>query len=444
VWVGSSGRTRDLSDKDAFAEVEALGKGALATVDLPRATYCGYYEGFSNSALWPMLHSRADLIAATGQDFSCYRAINSYFARALVRFNQPSSVFWVQDYHLLTLGAELRRMGIRRPIGFFLHTPWPPDTVVRALPHHQDIVRAMLSYDLIGFQTHGDQRNFENYVREELELPSFEGCIVSESGSCRTATFPIGIDVAEFSSRAAKAFVLPDVTRLQSSLNGKLIVGVDRVDYSKGLLNKIRAFDRLLSATPSLRRNVSMLQIAVPSRGQIHAYGQLQQELSGLVGEVNGKHGEADWTPIRYLNKGYSQAVLAGFYRMAHVALVTPMHDGMNLVAKEYVAAQNPSDPGVLILSHFAGAADELQAALQVNPHDIDDLTQKLTIALTMPCVERSERWSVMMERLRKRTVQSWFENFLLSLTGKNAIDQATVLAKELETSEPQTRVTVQ
>jgi trehalose 6-phosphate synthase len=425
VWVGSSGRLRDLSDKDAFAEVEALGKGALATVDLPKAHYPGYYEGFSNSALWPMLHSRADLIAATKQDYASYRAINSYLARALLRFHQPDSVFWIQDYHFLTLGAELRQLDIRQPIGLFLHTPWPASSVVRALPHHEEIVRAMLAYDLIGFQTQEDQRHFEEFARNELGLTVLDGCIKRGMGFCRVATFPIGIDVDEFASRAIKASALPDVARLQSSLRGKLLIGVDRVDYSKGLPNRIRAFDNLLTTEPRFRRNVSMLQIAVPSRGQIHAYKQLQHELSSLVGEVNGRHADVDWTPIRYLNRGFSQAVLAGFYRAADVALVTPLHDGMNLVAKEYVAAQNPSDPGVLVLSSFAGAAKELEAAVQVNPHDIDDLVQKLSAALAMPREERIERWNAMMGRLRSASVQSWFENFLSALAGRTSVQRA-------------------
>jgi trehalose 6-phosphate synthase len=420
VWVGSSGRVRELTEKDAFAEVEALGKGALATVDFPKAHYCGYYEGFANSALWPMLHSRADLIATNAEQYACYRSINSYMARALLRFDQPNSVYWIQDYHFLPLGAELRRLGIASPIGLFLHTPWPAASTVRALPHNDEVVRAMLAYDLIGFQTEEDQRNFADYVRNELGLLVMTDGIQSEGRVCKLATFPIGIDVQDFAARSARAVTLPEVTRLRASLSGKLIIGVDRVDYSKGLPNRMRAYDRLLAGNASFKRTVSMLQIAVPSRGQIPAYNQLQQELASLVGEVNGRHGEVDWTPIRYLNKGFGQAVIAGFYRAADIALVTPLHDGMNLVAKEYVAAQDPADPGVLVLSGFAGAAKELEAALQVNPYDIDDLLQKLATALAMPRAERLARWTVMMERLRSASLHSWFGGFVAALTQPN------------------------
>jgi trehalose 6-phosphate synthase len=263
--------------------------------------------------------------------------------------------------------------------------------------------------------------------------------IKREGGVCRLATFPIGIDAAEFAARASRASTLPDVGRLRASVSGKLVIGVDRVDYSKGLPNRIRAFDRLLTLDPSLKRNVSMLQIAVPSRENIEAYGNLQQELAMLVGDVNGRHGEVDWTPIRYLKRGFSQTVIAGFYRTADVALVTPFHDGMNLVAKEYVAAQNPSDPGVLVLSSFAGAAKELDTALLVNPHDIDDLAQKLAIAFTMPREERCARWGVMMERLHSASLQSWFDNFLAALTQRNAtpLTARTVPAIAAATYEP-------
>ena len=205
--------------------------------------------------------------------------------------------------------------------------------------------------------------------------------------------------------------------RSRASLQGtKLVLGVDRLDYSKGLANRVRAFDRLLEIEPSLKRQVALLQVAVPSRGNIRAYRELKTELAGLVSEVNGRHGEVDWTPIRYLNKGFSQLTLAGFYRTAHVGLVTPLHDGMNLVAKEYVAAQNPFDPGVLVLSSFAGAAKELDAALLVNPHDIDGMARQIAAALAMSIEERRERWQRMVIKLRRASVRNWFTDFLHTL----------------------------
>jgi trehalose 6-phosphate synthase len=218
----------------------------------------------------------------------------------------------------------------------------------------------------------------------------------------------------------------PDVSRLRRSLNGeKLAIGVDRLDYSKGLVNRIKAFDRMWATHPQLARTVSLLQIATPSRGAIEAYCNLQSELAKLVSDVNGLHGEVDWTPIRYLNKGFSQTVLAGFYRTAQVGVVTPLHDGMNLVAKEYVAAQNPDDPGVLVLSKFAGAANELDTALLVNPHDIDGMARTIATALSMPLLERRMRWEAMMAKLKRGSIQQWFASFVETLQQAGAEREA-------------------
>jgi len=417
IWVGSSGRVRDGAQKEPFAEIEALGAGALAMLDLPAAHYGGYYEGFANSALWPALHSRTDLIRASQQDYLSYREVNSFMARARLRFAKPDSVFWIQDYHFLALGAELRDLGITQPLGFFLHTPWPARAVIGGVPHHRQLIEAMLAYDLIGFQTQDDCENFLACVESDLGLVVDDGVVTSRHGRSRIAVFPIGIDPEKFAQQAAKAVSHPDVSRLRRSLNGeKLAIGVDRLDYSKGLTNRINAFDRMWTLQPALCRTVSLLQIATPSRGAIEAYGKLQDELAKLVSDVNGRHGEVDWTPIRYLNKGFGQNVLAGLYRTAQVGVVTPLHDGMNLVAKEYVAAQNPADPGVLVLSKFAGAANELDTALLVNPHDIDGMARTIATALSMPLTERRMRWEAMMTRLRGHTIQQWFADFVDAL----------------------------
>src|SRR5215468_1592359 len=423
IWVGSSGRVRD-GGQEPFAEIEALGAGALAMLDLPAAHYGGYYEGFANSALWPAMHSRPDLIHATRDDYLSYREVNAFMARALLRFRKKDTAFWVQDYHFLALGAELRDLGVTEPIGFFLHTPWPARNVIGGVPHARELIEAMLAYDLIGFQTGEDCDNFLSAVQHELDLPVHAGVILSRWVRTRAALFPIGIDVDLFAQYAAKSASHPEVSRLRKSLNGeRLAIGVDRLDYSKGLTNRIRAFDKMWEDQASLLRTASLLQIATPSRGAIEAYGNLQNEVAKLVSDVNGRHGEIDWTPIRYLNKGFGQAVLAGLYRTAQVGVVTPLQDGMNLVAKEYVAAQNATDPGVLVLSKFAGAANELDTALQVNPHDIEAMARTLALALSMSVAERRMRWEAMMAKLRRGTIQQWFANFVEEL-------QATQLDK--------------
>jgi trehalose 6-phosphate synthase len=426
IWVGSSGRVRDGSQKEPFVEIEALGTGAVAMLDLPAAHYGGFYEGFANSALWPALHSRSDLIRVSHGDYLSYREVNAFMARALLRFRTPDTMFWVQDYHFLALGAELRELGISEPLGFFLHTPWPALSVILGVPNHRELIEAMLAYDLIGFQTQDDCDNFFGYVRAELGLPVRDGRVVSRYGRSRLAVFPIGIDADKFALAAARAATHPEVSRLRKSLNGeKLAIGVDRLDYSKGLVNRISAFDRMWTLEPALLRTVSLLQIATPSRGAIEAYGNLQNEVARLVSDVNGRHGEVDWTPIRYLNKGYGQAVLAGLYRAAQVGVVTPLHDGMNLVAKEYVAAQNPADPGVLVLSKFAGAANELDTALLVNPHDIDGMARTIASAIAMPLPERRMRYEAMMAKLRASSIQQWFADFLGAL-GDGQADKAS------------------
>ena len=422
IWVGSSGKVSSTLNKDSFIEVEPLGKGALALMDLPAAHYGGYYEGFANSALWPAVHSRPDLIRVSQGDYQSYREVNAFVARALMRFHKLTTTFWVQDYHFLPLGAELRKLDVTNPLGFFLHTPWPARMVIAGVPHHRELVEAMLSYDLIGFQTEEDCENFARYLKMDFGFEVNDGVVMSRAGITRVAAFPIGIDVEGFAAMAQRAVTNPSVSRLRKSLGGeRLAIGVDRVDYSKGLVNRISAFDRLFEMEPSLKRSVSLLQIATPSRGSIEAYGHLQDELAKQVTDVNGRHGEVDWTPIRYISKGYSQAVLGGFYRTAQVGVVTPLQDGMNLVAKEYVAAQNPADPGVLVLSKFAGAANELETALLVNPHDIDGMARTIAMALTMPVPERRMRWEKMMTKLRAGTIHRWFADFVEALEEAHA-----------------------
>jgi trehalose 6-phosphate synthase len=427
IWVGSSGRqTQGLEKKEPFAEIEALGTGALATVDLPASHYRGFYQGFANSALWPMLHSRTDLIRTSADDYASYREINNIMARALVRFAKPDAMFWIHDYHFMTLAAELRRLGIGHPAGFFLHTPFPTRHIVQSLPHHRELMEAMLAYDLIGFQTDEDRANFAEYLVHELGLTMRGDSVATERGATRLATFPIGIDAKAFAERAARSANRAEVARLRSSLLGaRLVIGVDRLDYSKGLDNRFRAFDLMLQNDPALRRTVRLLQIAVPSRSQISAYRQLQQELAALVGEINGRHAEVDWTPIRYLNRGFGQSILAGFYRLARVGLVTPLHDGMNLVAKEYVAAQDPADPGVLVLSQFAGAAKQLDAAMLVNPHDVDAMARALKTALAMPLDERRRRWTAMMAVLEASSLTHWFTSYVAALDATRSASRA-------------------
>jgi trehalose 6-phosphate synthase len=418
VWFGSSGKTRNTTPgATPFVQVQSYGRGTIATVDLPEQHYTGFYEGYANSALWPLLHARPDIARIDSQDYVAYSAVNAYMARTLAAFGGSDSTYWIHDYHFLSLGRALRELGVTREIGFFLHTPWPERQIMLRLPQCRELVQAMLAYDVIGFQTDRDRDNFAELLRNDLRQPGSGLVFRTRRGTCRLGTFPIGIDAREFAQSAQKSLDDPEVQRLRASLAGAtLMVGVDRLDYSKGLVQRIQAFGRLLLGHPELTRRVSMLQIAVPSRTAIDAYQGLQNEVARLVGEVNGRHAEVDWTPLRYINKGYCQATLAGFYRAAKVGLVTPLRDGMNLVAKEYIAAQDPDDPGVLVLSKFAGAANNLDAALLVDPTDTHAVADRIATALAMPRNERRARWQRMSEHLQRHSIHRWFSDFLHAL----------------------------
>ncbi len=418
VWFGSSGKLRNIEADDApLVEVESYGRGTIARVDLPEQHYAGFYEGYANSCLWPLLHSRADLAHARTEDYACYCAVNAHMARTLASFAARNSTFWIHDYHFLPLGRELRRLGVGEKIGFFLHTPWPGRRTIARLTHHRELAEAMLAYDLIGFQTDRDRDNFASILRHELHIPGNGMSFETPHGACRLATFPIGIDTEEFADSALDAVNDAEVQRLRTSLaESKMIVGVDRIDYSKGLSQRFQAFDHLLTRYPGLKRRLTYLQVAVPSRSNIASYRALQRQLAAQVGDINGRHGEIDWMPVRYLNKGFCQSTLAGFYRTAAIGLVTPLQDGMNLVAKEYVAAQSPENPGVLVLSKFAGAARELEAALLVDPHDIEGVARRIAAALAMPLDERRARWQHMMDALLRNSIHGWFAAFMQAL----------------------------
>jgi trehalose 6-phosphate synthase len=332
---------------------------------------------------------------------------------------------WVHDYHLIPFGEQLRMIGMEHRMGFFLHTPFPAPELLVALPNHADIVRALCAYDVVGFHTATDLRCFINYIRYEVrgtvtERPNDEGYFINAFGRTLVArSFPISIDTEPLVALAKQAAHTRQTERLRESLVGRdLIIGVDRLDYSKGLPQRFESFHCLLENYPANRGHVSFLQIAPPSRSDVPEYIAIRKELETLSGHINGRFAEFDWVPIRYLNKSFTRRSLAGFFRVSAVGLVTPLRDGMNLVAKEYVACQDPEDPGVLVLSRFAGAAEELGDALIVNPYDIESVADALQRALTMPLEERKARYNAMMEVLRRNDISLWRENFVTALAG--------------------------
>lgn len=416
VWFGWSGEiTEETPEQPALHTDKNV---TFATLDLGQSDYNDYYIGYANSTLWPVFHYRVDLIAYQEKSYDGYVRVNETFARALAPLLEPDDVIWVHDYHLIPLGAALRRLGVKNPIGFFLHIPFPSVEVFTTVPRHEVLMADLLTYDLIGVQTESDRESLFTYIRHEADgAVSDNGTAFAYGRSARVEAFPIGIDTQQFVEFAEAAATAQDTTRLLESIQGRpSIIGVDRLDISKGIDLRFRAYAALLRGYPELRREVVYLQIAPPSRMEVEEYRKLRDELQALAGQINSEFGEIDWVPLRYMNKSYSRQNLAGFYRVSRVGLVTPMRDGMNLVAKEYVAAQDPEDPGVLIISRFAGAANELDGALKVNPFDLDQVANSMAQALLMSKQERLERWQSNMAVISENTVANWADRFLKEL----------------------------
>src|SRR5580704_96270 len=415
VWFGWSGKVTTHTKIET--RKVAHDKVTYITIDLSKEDHREYYNGFANRVLWPILHYRVDLAEFLRRDLTGYLRVNDHFARELHEVLKPDDVIWVHDYHLMPLAKALRERGHKNRIGFFLHIPFPPPEILTALPHHERLIPTLSEYDLVGFQTGDDAFNFSRYLTRECGLHSHDFNFIAAERTVRVDVFPVGIETAAFAGLAQRSERLPLVKRVLESLVGRaLIIGVDRLDYSKGIGHRLSAFERFLQTQPDWRGKVTYLQIAPKSRTEIPEYADMAQEIGSAAGRINGAYGEADWTPIRYVNRAYGRSTLAGLYRAARVGLVTPLRDGMNLVAKEYVASQNPDDPGVLILSRFAGAARECQAALLVNPYDPDSVAVAIGRALSMPLGERRDRHKAIFEVLARNDIQIWAARFLGAL----------------------------
>jgi trehalose 6-phosphate synthase len=415
VWFGWSGK---IDETETEPRIVAHNHITYAVIDLSKNDFEEYYNGLANRVLWPILHYRVDLQEYSRADHSGYMRVNRQFADKLSAFLREDDVVWVHDYHLMPLARELRARGHLNPIGFFLHIPCAPLDILRALPHHDEIFGALTYYDLVGFQTENDRDNFAAYLLAMPGAKKGRGLTFEVEGrqTCIGA-FPVSIETATYARLARNAARLPFAKAMTESLTGlRLVLGVDRLDYSKGIIQRINGFDRFLEDNPEWRSHVTLLQITPRSRSDIKDYAAIENEVTTLISRVNGRYGEASWTPIRYVNRSHSRAALAGIYRTANVALVTPLRDGMNLVAKEYVAAQDPENPGVLVLSQFAGAAAELTGALIVNPHESDAVAAALKCALGMPLSERRERHGPMLEHLLIHNIELWAADYLAAL----------------------------
>ncbi len=423
VWFGWSGRAAD--NDPGPPKIVEHDNITYVTVDLRKDDYEEFYNGFANRVLWPILHYRLDLAEFTRRDLGGYFRVNQYFADNLATFLKPDDVVWVHDYHLMPLAKALRERGHKNKIGFFIHVPFPPPEILTALPNHEQLIPALGQYDLVGFQTEIDAANFARYLENENHLkPVSEDIYAIGNRVVQIGVFPVGVETEAFARLARRAIESDFVREVLDSLSGRaMIIGVDRLDYSKGLPERMHAFERFLNNFPDLRGKVTYLQITPRSRTGIQEYADIGRQVGEAVGRINGTFGEASWTPVRYINKAHSRTALAGLYRGARAALVTPLRDGMNLVAKEYVAAQNPDDPGVLILSRFAGAARECGAALLVNPFDPEGVAIAINRALSMPLEERRQRQEANYRVLVANDLSRWAGRFLGVLERPTVVD---------------------
>ncbi len=419
LWFGWSGKTTERFEPKA--RVETHGNVQTALLDLEQHSVDQYYNGFANRTLWPLCHHRMDLTAYERDFTTSYANVNDCFAAALAPLLREDDVLWVHDYHLIPLARALRERGVRNKIGFFLHIPWPAAEILSTLPRHRDLVQSMFDYDLIGFQTEDWLRAFQNYVGFALEgrVDQDGGTVRAFNKTVTARAFPIGLDMAEIQALVASPEARQSVAAMRESAGEqRILLGVDRIDYTKGLLQKFAAYGQFLLDSPEWRERLFLLQVGQPSRTDVDDYRDLHEQLLAEAGRINGEVGTLDWSPLRYRAQSMARDVLAGVYRAAHVALVTPLRDGMNLVAKEYIAAQDPTDPGVLILSRFAGAASQMREALLVNPYSREDVADAIRRGLEMPRTERVARWRALHAGLVRDDLDAWRDSFLEELMG--------------------------
>ena len=432
LWFGWSGKVVETAEGGKPGEGELhtqqAGPVKLVTLDLCREDHDAFYLGYSNGVLWPVFHYRLDLADFDAGYIAGYRRVNQLFARKLAPMLREDDIIWIHDYHLIPLAAELRALGCNQRIGFFLHIPLPPPLILAAIPGHDWLIRALFAYDLVGFQSKADHAHFCEYVSTEAHAQGLgDGRWRAFNRTVQAGAFPIGIDVDEFNAltQAPEGREMYERMKREYSRR-KLLVGVDRLDYSKGLPHRMRAFRELLARNPETHNSATLIQIASPSREDVSAYSDILHELESLCGSINGNFGELDWMPVRYMHRTVARPKLPGLYRASSVALVTPLRDGMNLVAKEFIASQDPEDPGVLVLSRFAGAAEQMREALLVNPYDSEGTASSINLALNMPLEERRERYEAMMKTIRKYDVHWWCDTFLETLAKAQSEESGT------------------
>ncbi|CAG9001228.1 MAG: Trehalose-6-phosphate synthase [Candidatus Celerinatantimonas neptuna] len=416
LWFGWNGRI----ENRAINEVRQDKKGNIdfITIGLRKNEYDNFYRGYSNSVLWPLLHQRPDLMNYHNHYRLGYLGVNKKYVDHLLPFLYPDDTIWIHDYQLIPMAKLLREAGVESPIGFFLHTPFPPLDSLRALPGHKELLHELLHYDLVGFHTLMDQRDFLEAIRYSLHGKiTRSNLVICQGHQLLTGVYPIGIETDEVPQKVKRGIRSKEYQQLKSELGlRKLIIGVDRLDYSKGLFHRFQSYEQLLKTHQEFHRKTVYMQIAPKSRSDVKAYGQLAQQVEQTVGHINGTYADFDWTPLRYLNQGFRRNTIFALYNLAHIGFVTPLRDGMNLVAKEFIAAQDPNNPGVLVLSKMAGASAELDAAVIVNPYDTESVAHQLAMALNMPLEERQHRWNKLITTIKHNNIHHWQKSFRADL----------------------------
>ena len=420
VWIGWPGEVDDLSDDGARQLAGDFAAQRIVPVHITKRELAVYYEHVSNGVLWPICHDRIDMLPLRVKGWDVYERINARFADAVAAAWRPGDVVWVHDYQLMRLPALLRERIPDARIGFFLHIPFPNPEIFFTLPTRRWLVEGMLGADLIGFHTARYRGHFAATARRIFGLGQHASDTVEHGGRMvRLGVFPIGVDAVRYEERAAAPEVLTEASRLRQA-DERLLVGIDRLDYSKGIPRRLLAFEQLLTDHPEWQERVRLVQVAVPSRSGVEAYRRFRSDLDELVGRINGKFATARWTPIHYLYRSVPEEMLLALYRAADDMLITPVRPGITLVAKEFVARRSDED-GVLVLSEFAGAAAELSDAVVVNPYDVDGTAAALHRALGMPREERRARMSAMRRLVARNDVHVWVDSFLATLGGERA-----------------------
>lgn len=421
LWLGWSGK---VGAKPGAQEVkfESFGKTKIASIDLTRKQFDNYYSGFFNSVIWPVMHDSAQWADFRPEFYASYRQVNKIFASALAPMLKEDDVLWIHDCHLIPLAEELRKLGCKQRIGFFNHTPFPAPDVFKTIPQHKELMRSFFAYDLVGMQIPRDVQNFRRYVENEQVGKNVGDQRIEAFGQkINLQHFPIGIDVSSMEALDADADSTYIIDRLKKERkNGRmLLVGVDRLDYSKGIPERLTALGDLLEKRSDLKNKVTFIQIAAPSRQNVPAYAKLARDTRALVKNINKKYATKSWLPIVYIDHSVSRNVLPDIYRMSRVGVVTSKADGMNLVSKEYVAAQNPHNPGILVLSEAAGSAYQLKEAIQVPPEDLAAITEGYEKALSMPLRERRTRHRQLLENVQTQNLDKWRADYLAALCAK-------------------------